>query len=51
MDIAGEGFGADPSQLDVLLGNYPCNVKEVSDSLIRCITSPVTTTHIIDNNA
>ena len=51
LDITGEGFGMDPTQLEVLLGDHLCNVNEMSDTLIRCVTSPTTTTHIIDNNA
>lgn len=50
LDISGEGFGTEPSLIEVLLGDHPCNVKEMSDTLIRCVTSPATTTHIIDNN-
>ena len=51
VDITGEGFGSELTQLEVSLGNYPCDLREVSDTLIRCVTSPTTTTHIIDNNA
>lgn len=51
LDIIGDGFGPESAEVDVSLGNYPCRVTEMSDTLIRCITSPATTTHIIDNNA
>ena len=51
LDITGGGFGTDPSQIEVLLGDHPCNVEVMADSLIRCVTSSTTTTHIIDNNA
>ena len=51
LDIIGEGFGSDSDKVKVSLGSYPCQVKEMSNTLIRCITSTTTTTHIIDNNA
>ena len=51
LDINGEGFGSDSSKVEVSLGSYPCRVKEMSNTLIRCITSMTTDTHIIDNNA
>ena len=51
LDIEGQGFGTDSSQIEVLLGDKPCKLEELSDSLIRCITPSTVTTHTIDNNA
>ena len=51
LNIEGSGFGQDPTQVDVRLGDYQCNVIRVVDNRITCVTTSTATEHHISNNA
>ena len=49
--INGTGFGSNKSNVDVLIGKYPCDIRHVNDSSIECVTRGVGETFHIRNNA
>ena len=51
MDIDGQGFGQDPAQLEVMLGDHACNIVSLTDTEIVCVTTSSATDHYINNNA
>ncbi len=49
--LKGIGFGSSSSVVRVTTGGVPCEIQDVEDTQITCVTGSSVTTHYINNNA
>lgn len=47
--VFGKGFGTNASLVDISFGDYKCQIQDIADTELTCLTSSTAKTHVVTN--